>query len=78
MAEDDSAVLFNPGVAYFISYTPSDECNDMTIFEFQKHEIQPKVKLIQTQVRTNAESEDIENLTTDLSVVCKDNNNPAQ
>ena len=31
MAEDDSAVLFNPGVAYFISYTPSDKCNDMTI-----------------------------------------------
>ena len=22
MAEDDSGVLFNPGVAYFISYTP--------------------------------------------------------
>ena len=37
MAEDDSAVLFNPGAAYFISYTP-DECNDMTIFDmFQNH-----------------------------------------
>ena len=76
MAEDDSAVPFNPGVAYFISYTPSDECNDMTIFDmFQKHEAQPEVKLIQTQVRSNAESEDVENLTTDLSVVCKDHNN---
>ena len=42
---------------------------------FQKHEVQPEVKLIQTQVRSNAESEDIENLTTDLSVVCKDHNN---
>ena len=52
MAEDDSAVLLNPGVAYFISYTPLDECNDMTIFDtFQKHEVQPEVKLIQTQVR---------------------------
>ena len=76
VAEDHSAILFNPGVAYFISYTPSDECNDMTIFDmFQKHEGQPEVKLIQTQVRSNAESEDIENLTPDLSMVCKDNNN---
>ena len=73
MAEDDSAVLFNPGVAYFISYT---SCNDITVFDmFQKHEVQPEVKLIQTQVRSNAESGDIENLTTDLSVVCKDHNN---
>ena len=41
MAEDDSAVLFDPGVAYFVSYTPSDECNDMTIFDmFQKYEVQ--------------------------------------
>ena len=73
MVEDVSAVLFNPGVAYFISYTPSDQCNDMTIFDmFQKHEVQAEVKLIKTQVRSNA---DIENLTTDLSVVCKDNNN---
>ena len=48
MAEDDSAVLFNPGVAYFISYTPSDECNEMTIFDmFQKHEVQPEVKLME-------------------------------
>ena len=78
MAEDVSAVLFNPGVAYFISYTPTDECNDMTIFDmFHKHEVQPEVKLIQTQVRSNAESEDIENLTTDLSVVCKGYNNVA-
>ena len=76
MAEDDSAVLFNPGVAYFISYTPSDECNDMAIFDtFQKHQVLPEVKIVQTQVRSNAESEDIENLTTDLSVVCKENNN---
>ena len=76
MAEDDSAVLFNPGVAYFISYTPSDECSDMTISDmFQKHEVQPEVTLIQTQVRSNVEAEDTENLTTDLSVVCKDHNN---
>ena len=33
MAEDDSAVLYNPGVAYFISYTLLDECNDMIIFD---------------------------------------------
>ena len=48
----------------------------MTIFDmFQKHEVQPEVKLIQTQIRSHAESEDIENLTTDLFVVCKDQNN---
>ena len=33
------------------------------------------MRLIQTQVRSNAESEDIKNLTTNLSVVCKDHNN---
>ena len=42
---------------------------------FRKHEVQPEVKLTQTQVRSNAESEDIENLTIDLFVVCKDHNN---
>ena len=53
MAENVSAVLFNPGVAYFISYTPSDECNDMTIFDmFQKHEVQSEVKLIQTRMQS--------------------------
>ena len=38
---DNRKVLFDHGVAYFIAYTPSDLCNQDTIFElFHKNEME--------------------------------------
>ena len=47
---DNSKVLFDHGVAYFITYTPSDLCNQDTIFElFHKNEMEATVHKIRTR-----------------------------
>ena len=47
---DNSKVLFDHGVAYFIAYTPSDLCSQDTIFElFHKHEMEATVHKIRTR-----------------------------
>ena len=46
---DNSKVLFDHGVAYFITYTPSNSCNQDRIFElFHKNEMKATVHKIRT------------------------------
>ena len=78
---DNSKVLFDHGVAYFIAYTSSDSCNQDTIFElFHKNEMEATVQKIRTH---SIEVYDDENesmrkqLLKELELVGKDHKCPA-
>ena len=78
---DNSKVLFDHGVAYFVAYTPSDSCNQDTIFElFHKNEMEATVHKIRTRsikVYDDENESMREQLLKELELVVKDQKCPA-
>ena len=78
---DNSNVLFDHGVAYFIAYTPSNSCNQYTIFElFHKNEMEATVHKIRTRsIKVDDDENESmrEQLLKELELVVKDHKCPA-